>query len=466
MRAPLLLLLLPFATATAQQQAAPLADRYREQEGRAFEFFERRDWPNALAAFEAQIALFADNPRPYYNIACIHALQGDAARASTWLEIAIGHGWRDLAHMAKDPDLDAIRDSAGYARTVVRLLQARAEDPDPLPTPGMAARAAPAASARSILVASEIEEQIYRELDLPYDEGRVRRRLFPIYDKRMATLARYLADNGDARDADVAARERVRTALLYLSRAEVGEERDAPLVEAAARLAIATAEEFVRRCPGSPRLPEVLFWRARAELLLGQDAIPLLRTVAADHPDSEWSPRARVELCAQLAERADREALAHEYGELERGCGALPWVEELMHARLAKARLLVHGLPEGFSLHDGGAARIPRAAGGLTAYLFVSPHVPECAAAVAPLRRPGLRLVVLNVDDEAQSPDAMVASWFREHAAGLDTVARAGELARRCRFDRLPAVIVAEASGRVLWVDPTAEQLASIAEGG
>ncbi len=466
MRAPLLLLLLPMAIATAQQRNASLADRYREQEWRAFEFFERRDWPNALAAFEAQIALFAENPRPYYNIACCYALQGDVARASTWLEIAIGHGWRDLAHMTKDQDLDAIRESAEYARTVVRLLQARAEDPDPLPNPLIPARAASAESARSILVASEIQERFTREEDLPHDEGRIRRRLFPVYDSRMGLLGRYLDENGDARDADLAARERVRTALLYLSRADQESENDAPLIEAAARLAVSAAEGFVRLCPGSPRLPEVLFWRARAETLLGEDATALLATIAADHPDSEWSPRARIELCARLAESGDREALAHAYGALERRCGEVDWVQRLMQAQLAKARLLVHGLPEGFSLGDGGAARIPRAAGGLTAYLFISPLVEGCAAAVAPLRRPGLRLVVLNVDDAEESPDATVASWFREHAGGLDTVARAGELARRCWLDRLPTVIVAEASGRVVWVDPTPEQLASVAEGG
>ncbi len=459
-------LLLTAEVSTAQQRPESLIDRYHEQEREAFEHFERRDWPNALAAFERQIALFAENPRPYYNIACVHALQGDAARASAWLEIAIGHGWRDDAHMAKDPDLDRIRGSAEYARAFVRLMQARAEDPDPLPRTLVGGGGRSAESARSIVVASEIEERIYGDVDLPFDEGRIRRRLFPLYDYRMALLGRYLDENGDARDADVAARERVRTALLYLSRADRESANDAPLIEAAARLAVAAAEQFVRRCPGSPRLPEVLFWRARAETMLGRDATPLLTTVAADHPDTEWCPRALVELCALLAEGGDRDALARAYDDLDARFGEVEWVALLMRSQLSKARLLARGLPGGVVTEGGAPSRLPRAGAGLTAYLFVSPRIEECAAAVAALRHPALRLVVLSTDGEEESPDATVAAWLRANASGLDTVARAGEVARRCWLDRLPTVIVADATGRVRWVDPTPEELASLPKGG
>ncbi|MGH7162137.1 MAG: TPR end-of-group domain-containing protein, partial [Planctomycetota bacterium] len=131
MRAAALALLL--AAAVAAEEAADVERAFLDREREAFAHYNRRDWTRAVAAFESQIAVYAGNPRPYYNIACCYALQGDAERAGTWLTLAVLHGWRDREHLAQDPDFAAVRDSRAYADCLARLDSALAADPDPLP---------------------------------------------------------------------------------------------------------------------------------------------------------------------------------------------------------------------------------------------------------------------------------------------------------------------------------------------
>ncbi|MHC4819231.1 MAG: TPR end-of-group domain-containing protein, partial [Planctomycetota bacterium] len=203
MRFRVLALLLLAGGAAAQD--ATLAERFLRQEQAAFVHFGKKEWPQAIAAFEQQLAIFSGNPRPYYNIACCYALQGEAERAATWLRLSIANGWRDAAHLGKDPDFDGVRRSQPFRKCLVELKRARRQDPAALPRRIRPELVAGAASAQAILPDSlRAENQLQSQQDL-LGEHQYRKQLFQIYDIRMARLTRYLAENGDAPDADEAA---------------------------------------------------------------------------------------------------------------------------------------------------------------------------------------------------------------------------------------------------------------------
>jgi tetratricopeptide (TPR) repeat protein len=51
-----------------------------------------------------------------YNVACVHALKGDADAAFAWLDKAVAAGFVDLDHLRGDTDFDALRKDARMAR--------------------------------------------------------------------------------------------------------------------------------------------------------------------------------------------------------------------------------------------------------------------------------------------------------------------------------------------------------------
>jgi Flp pilus assembly protein TadD len=57
-----------------------------------------------------------DEPLFRYNLACSLALTGQLAEAAGELLAAIGHGYRDFAHMERDPDLRRLRASSEWTR--------------------------------------------------------------------------------------------------------------------------------------------------------------------------------------------------------------------------------------------------------------------------------------------------------------------------------------------------------------
>jgi hypothetical protein len=421
-----LALLLLVAAAIAEDEAS-LLERFLRCEEEAFAHYRAKEWDEAVAAFERQIAVYADNPRPYYNIACCHALKGDAERAATWLRVTIARGWRDREHLAKDPDFDAVREADAFRACVAELENACALDPDAMPRRLPPASAMPASSANRILAAAAEQEELLRAVEGLLGEHEFRRRLFDSCDRHMAALTRYLAENGDARDADAAARGRVRIAMLYLERAK----GDDALRTAASAYVIATAEEFVRGWAGSPHLPEVLLWRAQAARAQGEEperVERVLRSVLADHPGSRADALVRIELCDLLAAAGPGAALDAAFRDLEARWGR----RAVLSPRLAAARLLVEGLPDSVSPRDG-----------LRLYLFVSVRTGESEQRLAALRE--RKPVVVCVDGD----EAEVAAWLAAHAAGLDAAAAP---------DLPPALVIAR-DGRVLAVDPADEQL-------
>jgi len=53
-----------------------------------------------------------------YNLSCLHAVAGDAARANETLKRAIEAGYSDVKHMQSDPDLQSLRSTAGFESAI------------------------------------------------------------------------------------------------------------------------------------------------------------------------------------------------------------------------------------------------------------------------------------------------------------------------------------------------------------
>ncbi|MHC4578650.1 MAG: TPR end-of-group domain-containing protein [Planctomycetota bacterium] len=441
-----------------------VAERFLAQEEKAFVHYHRREWSRAIAAFEQQIAIFSGNPRPYYNIACCYGLQGDAERAGTWLSLAIAHGWRDDEHLGKDPDFAQVRESAAYRACLDQLAQARRADPAPLPRRIPAASVPGASSARAILTASAFQRQRLEESERLLEEHQFRTRLFDLYDRRMARLTRYVIENGDAPDADLAASARVSTALLYLARATRDDAADLVLRRVAARYVLATAEEFLRGYPGSARLAQVLLWRAEALRSLdgkAKEAEEALRAIIADHPVWDAAAPAQVQLCALLADQDRREELKREYAALKLRWGGQEEIVDLMRYRLTKARLLAEGLPSELRALNPG--------GGPFLYVFVSIHSVDSELRLKRVRALAeagqLHAVAVCVDEPARAADEDVARWLKEHAAGLATVARGRPLLTDLVLSAVPTLILAR-DDAVLAFDPTDKELDGLLGGG
>lgn len=446
---PLLLL----AAAVAAQDAAELSRRFLAQEQEAFSHYHANDYATAVAAFERQIATYADNPRPYYNIACCYAREGNAERAGSWLAIAIQRGWRDARHLASDPDFDRVRQSPEYLVCLARLKRARDTDPDPLPGHIEPGSVPPAPSVSEAVAASQVQEKLVRDMRVLHDTHRFRKRLFEVFDRRMATLARYIIENGDAADAAEAAVARVGTAALYLGEAEGSGEPDRALREAGAEAVLRTSEEFLRGYPGDARLPSVLIARAIALRALGRvaEAVALLRVVRADHKAA--APRAEIELCALLPAGDE---LREVYGAAKERFGK--------NGALMRARLLCEGMPNVLDLDPVAAARVDAHA-GLVAYVFVAygDTASERVLAALPAASDRFLPVVVCLNEDVQ--DADLDPWLKEHGRGLPAIARGGPAADRVWLNALPAIVVARRDGTVVAVEPDAAELKLLAGG-
>ncbi|MGQ0614608.1 MAG: TPR end-of-group domain-containing protein [Planctomycetaceae bacterium] len=339
------LLVLAMASLAAAQGTEELARSFLESERAAFALLEADRLAEAVVAFEKQIAVFPENPRPYYNIACCYARLGEAERAATWLRTAVLKGWRDLEHTLADGDFQGARGQPAFEAALASLRSARETDPDPLPRDLDFASAPAASSAAVLLRALLLEELAIAQIEPLLEEDQVRRRLFPHYDRKSAALGRYLAENGDARDADLAAYERVRTALLYLGRAR---EKEQALMQAAAEAAVRRAEEFVRGWAYSPYLGDVYSLRAKAlgEAGLADDtqALAFWQAIVADFPDCESASSAQAETCRLLARLGRRDELRLAWATLRTRWGGWERMDLEARRHLLEARLFAEGM--------------------------------------------------------------------------------------------------------------------------
>ncbi len=339
------LLLLAMASLATAQGAEELARSFLERERAAFALLEANQLAEAVIAFERQIAVFPENPRPYYNIACCYARLGDIERAATWLRTAVLKGWRDLEHTLADGDFEGARGQPAFEGALASLRSAREADPDPLPRDLDFASAPAASSAAQLVRALLLEELAIAQIEPLLEEDQYRRRIFPHYDRKTAALGRYLAENGDARDADLAAYERVRTALLYLARAGEGEQA---LRQAAAEAAVRRAEEFVRGWAYSPYLGDVFSLRARAladaGLVNDEPALALWQAIVTDFPDCESASGAQAEACRLLARLGRREELRSAWETLRTRWGGWERMDFATRRHLLEARLFAEGM--------------------------------------------------------------------------------------------------------------------------
>lgn len=115
------LVLLSTSAAPAQDGPGLETDppaRALELQHQAFEAIRRRDYDAAEKFIRRQVDLDPHNFVPYYNLACVLSLKGDAAGAGEQLLRAVDHGFSDVRRLRTDPDLENARRDENYLRIV------------------------------------------------------------------------------------------------------------------------------------------------------------------------------------------------------------------------------------------------------------------------------------------------------------------------------------------------------------
>ena len=459
--------------ASAQDNAA---NRVQELEREGFAHFRQKNWPKAIEAFEHQAAIFPQNPRPYYNIACCYGLQENAERAASWFRLAVANGWRDLAYARQDGDFALVRESKSFRDAMTHLRAVLLRDPDPLPA-RLDPRASPSVSSVSLLLRVFVrQEQTVMLGSRLLEEDQIRRRLFPIYDRRMAALTRYIMENGDAPDSAMAGALRVETAGRYLDRTEEGLERDRALVRSAAALVRDTTEDFYRGWPGSPLLAAVRIRHARATLRgepgRTEEATGILRNLVFDYARRPVAPQALMALCRHHARRGTIEDLRRDYTLLKRKWADDPRVQlAFQTGALSQAQLMMEGLPPFPATDAEGRVFNPVALDARALLLvFVSVNSTLSQTRLEGLRKlagrfgsGGLATLVYIIDDPQIVTAEDRATWIKEHAGGLRVVPEGRDAFRALKIPvtRLPLVVLANGKGIVQAVDPDDETLAA-----
>jgi phospholipase/carboxylesterase len=78
------------------------------------EAYRQGDWARAVEIGSELLAMLPGQPLLEYNLACVYALNGDADEALDILGRAAASGFRDVAHLDADRDLDPVRDLPGF----------------------------------------------------------------------------------------------------------------------------------------------------------------------------------------------------------------------------------------------------------------------------------------------------------------------------------------------------------------
>jgi tetratricopeptide (TPR) repeat protein len=81
---------------------------------KAMDFLKEKKYEDALKEFAKILREIPDDSNALYNSACAYSLLGDKAKAVEFLENSVKAGFLDFDHIEKDPDLDNIREDAGY----------------------------------------------------------------------------------------------------------------------------------------------------------------------------------------------------------------------------------------------------------------------------------------------------------------------------------------------------------------
>jgi tetratricopeptide (TPR) repeat protein len=89
--------------------------------------YGRGELKKAGALIELAVLIDPGSGQAWFNLACIRSRLGEKKGALRALKAAIRNGMRDLDAMEKDPDLDALRGEAAYARLLAALKKSLAE---------------------------------------------------------------------------------------------------------------------------------------------------------------------------------------------------------------------------------------------------------------------------------------------------------------------------------------------------
>jgi tetratricopeptide (TPR) repeat protein/predicted Ser/Thr protein kinase len=98
------------------------ANTYRN---RALAWEALKDYEAAIRDFAKVIDLLPQGDEwradAAYWIACLYARRRDSSQALDWLEKAVEMGWKDVAHLEKDPDLESLRGEKRYRQLVEKM---------------------------------------------------------------------------------------------------------------------------------------------------------------------------------------------------------------------------------------------------------------------------------------------------------------------------------------------------------
>ena len=87
----------------------------------AIEAYQAQDYSKAAKLFEKALSKNQDNFAAAYNLACCHALQGDAENAAKYVTVAFANGFRNLEWLNQDPDFDPVRDQPVFKSAVKKI---------------------------------------------------------------------------------------------------------------------------------------------------------------------------------------------------------------------------------------------------------------------------------------------------------------------------------------------------------
>jgi hypothetical protein len=113
---PLVLCGLLAASAAAQEKPDPR--RAQELQNQAFAAIDAQEYEKAAELLRGQIEAEPKNFVPYYNLACVLSLKGDAAGGADMLIAAVERGFVDLWQMERDDQLAPVRKRDEYLKLV------------------------------------------------------------------------------------------------------------------------------------------------------------------------------------------------------------------------------------------------------------------------------------------------------------------------------------------------------------
>jgi len=88
---------------------------------RAEQSIQNKDYRGAVAEYQKIVAADPNDMRALYNMACMHSLLNEKAKAVEFLKKAVEAGWMNSQHIESDSDLNNIRDDAAYKEILKKL---------------------------------------------------------------------------------------------------------------------------------------------------------------------------------------------------------------------------------------------------------------------------------------------------------------------------------------------------------